>query len=160
MKITRILTALAILGATTSYGVAAHHAKRRLADAPSLVVTSASLLFSALLVTPFALANLPENPPSLAAVGSAAGLAILCTALAYVMFFDLLKRTSATAAATVTYIVPVFGILWGVLFLDETITARIVLGMLVALAGTALVTGVSRSPKRGTTGGDQAEPTP
>lgn len=135
---------LAILGATTSYGIAAHFAKRHLADAPSLVVTSGSLLFSALLLVPFALANLPEQLPSTNAIASAAGLALLCTALAYVMFFDLLKRTSATAAATVTYIVPVFGILWGVLFLGESVTTRIVLGMLVALAGTSLVTGITR----------------
>ncbi|MDG2124828.1 MAG: DMT family transporter [Verrucomicrobiales bacterium] len=139
---------LAILGATTSYGVAAHFAKRHLADAPSLVVTSGSLLFAALLLVPFALTNLPDKTPSANAVTSAAGLALLCTALAYVMFFDLLKRTTATAAATVTYIVPVFGILWGVLFLDESITSRIVLGMLVALAGTALVTGISRKRQR------------
>lgn len=135
---------LAVLAATTSYGVAAHFAKRHLAGSPSLVVTAGSLLIAATLLAPFALTNLPDSPPSPAAIASAVTIALLCTAVAYVMFFDLLKRTSATAAATVTYIVPVFGILWGSLFLDESITTRIVLGMLVALAGTALVTRLFR----------------
>ena len=133
---------LAVLLATTCYGFGGHFAKRRFGDDPPLAVSAGSLLGSAVLFLPVGLFTLPDSLPGAGALASAAGLAFLCTAVAYVMFFDLLSRRGATAASTVTFIIPIFGILWGVLFLSETVSGRILLGMAVALLGTALVTRV------------------
>lgn len=88
--------------------------------------------------------NWPDTMPGLPAIGSAVALALMCTAFAYVLFFDLLSRTSASTASTVTFIVPVFGVLWGVLFLQDYVTARMITGIIVALTGTVLATGLIR----------------
>lgn len=141
----------AVLAATCSYGFAGHFAKRRLAEVPSLVVSSGSLLFGGLLLAPIAAVTWPAESPAPSAWVAAIALAVGCTALAFVMFFDLLRRTSATAASTITFVIPVFGVLWGVVFLGEAVTPRMVAGMAVALLGTALTTGVigrRRGPRR------------
>tara|TARA_B100001105_G_C22095378_1_gene316791 strand:- start:99 stop:467 length:369 start_codon:yes stop_codon:yes gene_type:complete len=92
------------------------------------------------MVLPLVLLFPPPALPGKGALASALALALLCTALAFLLFFDLLKRNGATAAATVTFIIPVFGILWGALLLQEEVTGRMILGMMIALLGTAFVT--------------------
>ena len=62
--------------------------------------------------------------------------------LAYALFFSLLKRSGAMAASSVTFLIPVFAILWGAAILGETIDPQLLLGMLVTLAGTALAVGI------------------
>ena len=69
-------------------------------------------------------------------------LAIVCTALAYLLYYRLLVRASATALTSVTFLIPVFGVLWGALFLHEAITLNIAAGMGVTMLGTAFTTGV------------------
>lgn len=131
---------VAVLLATCSYGVAGHYAKLRFAEVSPLVVSAGSLLFSTFLLLPLAILYPPTAMPSGGAIAAGLTLAVLCTAFAFVLFFDVLSRTGATAAATVTFVIPVFGILWGTLFLKEEVTPRMVLGIAVALLGTALVT--------------------
>ena len=131
---------LAVLLATASYGLAGHHAKLHFADIPPLVVSAGSLLFSSILLLPLGIYFWPDTLPGAPALAGAATLAVVCTALAFVLFFDVLSRTGATAAATVTFVIPVFGVMWGALFLHEQVTLRMLLGITVALFGTALVT--------------------
>jgi drug/metabolite transporter (DMT)-like permease len=131
---------LAVLAAACSYGVAGHYAKLKFTGVPPMVVSSGSLLFSSLLLAPLAIFSWPTALPGLPALASAAALAVICTALGFVLFFDVLSRTGATATATVTFVIPVFGVLWGALFLAERVTPRMLLGMAVALLGTSLVT--------------------
>jgi drug/metabolite transporter (DMT)-like permease len=76
-------------------------------------------------------------------------LGIGCTAVAYVLFFRLIERIGASRAVTVTFLVPVFGTLWGALFLGESVTLPMLLGGAVVLVGTGLSTGVIRWPWRG-----------
>ena len=76
-------------------------------------------------------------------------LGIGCTAVAYVLFFRLIERVGASRAVTVTFLVPVFGTLWGALFLGETVTGAMLVGGAIVLVGTGLSTGVIRWPKRG-----------
>jgi len=131
---------LAVLGATACYGFAGHYARTRLAHLSPLAVSAGSLLAATLVLLPLALLFPPPALPGKGALASALTLALLCTAFAFILFFDLLKRNGATAATTVTFIIPAFGILWGTLFLQEEVTGRMILGMAVALLGTAFVT--------------------
>ena len=131
---------VAVIGATSSYGFAGHYARVRLAHLSSLAVSAGSLLAASLVLLPIVMIFPPPARPGAGAVASALALALLCTAIAFILFFGVLKRNGATAATTVTFIIPAFGILWGSLFLQEEVTGRMILGMAVALLGTAFVT--------------------
>jgi drug/metabolite transporter (DMT)-like permease len=65
-------------------------------------------------------------------------LGVLCTGVAYVIFYRLLEQAGA---ASVTLLIPIFGVIWGALFLQEQVTATMLLGCLIVLLGTALATG-------------------
>ncbi|GEM_PF-6823215 len=69
-------------------------------------------------------------------------------ALAFVLFFRLLAEVGASRAVTVTFLIPVFGVLWGSLFLGETVSTPMLVGGAVIVLGTALATGVLRLPAR------------
>jgi len=86
----------------------------------------------------------PAAPPSAISWGSIVGLALPCTALAYLLFFRLIARVGAARAITVTFLIPVFGLLWGAMFLGEALTLAMMLGCAVIVFGTALTTGVLR----------------
>jgi len=99
------------------------------------------MLAAALLIWPLGLWLWPAQQPP-AHIWLAAGvLAVVCTASAYMLYYRLIARIGATSATTVTFIVPVFGVLWGILFLHERLTAVIVGGMLVILLGVAFTSG-------------------
>lgn len=135
-------TALAIgacLLATLMYGFSANHAKRCLPGLPAMAMAAGTqLAASAALAVPAALLW-PATWPPLLAWGQAALLAVLASGVAYVLYFRLVSRVGPTQAASVTFLVPVFAALWGVLLLDEAVTAPMLLGGGVILAGTALV---------------------
>jgi len=77
-------------------------------------------------------------------------MAVACTALAYLMYFRLIAKAGPAAAMSVTFLIPVFGILWGNLFLAEPISPALGGGVALVLAGTALATGLlqKRWPRR------------
>jgi drug/metabolite transporter (DMT)-like permease len=107
-----------------------------------MLPAAGSMLAAAILLVPGGLAMWPrDTPPPLDwfAVGV---LALVCTACAYLLYYKLITRISATALTGVTFVIPVFGVLWGALFLHEAITLRIVAGMGVTLLGTAFTTGL------------------
>ncbi len=95
-----------------------------------------------MLAVPAALAW-PAAMPGAGAWGAVAMLALLCSALAYVLFFGLIARIGAARALAVTFMIPPFGVLWGVLFLGEAFTVAMGIGCAVILAGTALSTGAA-----------------
>ncbi|MDB4630336.1 DMT family transporter, partial [Akkermansiaceae bacterium] len=128
------------------YGFGASWMKSKLSKVRPFVGSAGSLLGAALVLIPFALMQLPETSPSLRSWGSAIGLALLCTALAFVFFFKLIQRSSATVATSVTFLIPFFAIFWGWLFLDEIVTTQMLLGLGVTLIGTSLITGVLGRP--------------
>ncbi|HEX5684906.1 MAG TPA: DMT family transporter [Ideonella sp.] len=135
--------------ATACYGACAHYTHRHLADAPAPLVAAGSQAAAALvLLVPGGLAW-PVHPPSALAWGCALALGGLCTALAYLMYFRLIRRLGAGRAMTVTMLVPAFGVMLGVALLGEPLTPGIVLGGGLVLAGSALVLGVwPRSARR------------
>ncbi|MBN9459828.1 MAG: DMT family transporter [Burkholderiales bacterium] len=136
------LPVLAALVATLSYAVAAAATKKRLEGVSALTGAAGSQLFAALMLAPFAIASWPAQPADAHGWLSAVLLGVLCTGLAYVLFFRLIARIGSTGAITVTFLIPVFGMLWGALFLGESLTLRMLAGTAAILAGTALTTGV------------------
>lgn len=138
----------ACLGAAMLYGLAANVARRHLAGVPSLAVAAGSQCAAAAVVAMPALWAWPATPPSAASWAAAALLSVLCTGVAYVLYFRLLARLGAAGAASVTFLVPLFAVAWGALFLGEMPTpAMLACGALILL-GTGLATGLWRWPGR------------
>lgn len=133
---------VAMLLATACYGFAANHTRRYLQGVPALVNATGTQLVSALVLLPPALWSWPERMPGLGPWLATLVLGVACSALAYLLFFRLIARVGASRAVTVTFLVPVFGTLWGALFLDEPVTASMLAGGAVVLLGTGLATGV------------------
>lgn len=133
---------VAMVLATACYGFAANHTRRYLQGVPALVNATGTQLVSALVLLPPALWSWPERMPGLGPWLAALVLGVACSALAYLLFFRLIARVGASRAVTVTFLVPVFGTLWGTLFLDEPVTASMLAGGAVVLLGTGLATGV------------------
>lgn len=137
---------VAMLLATLSYGFAANLTRRRLTGVPPLVNAAGSQIASALVLLPFAVWFWPATTPGGMAWSAAIALGVGCTALAFLLFFRLIANVGASRAVTVTFLIPLFGVLWGSLFLDETLNAGMLVGGAVVVLGTALATGVLRPP--------------
>jgi drug/metabolite transporter (DMT)-like permease len=133
---------LACVAATMLYAFSAHFSKRYLAAVPPLAVAAGSQLAAALVLAPAALVLHPHAMPSARAWGALLCLGVGCTALAYVLFFRLIARVGAAKTMAVPFLVPAFGVLWGVLFLAEAFTAAMAAGSALIVLGTALATGL------------------
>jgi drug/metabolite transporter (DMT)-like permease len=127
----------ALLGAL-AYGTSATFARKRLAGVPALVVATGSQIAATVLLLPLAATAWPEHTPGIAAWASAIALAVVCTALAYLLYFRLIARVGAVRAAAVTFLVPVFATFWGGIFLAEEVTLQMLASGCVILTGTAL----------------------
>ncbi|WP_457335137.1 DMT family transporter [Rhizobacter sp. P5_C2] len=137
---------LACLAATLLYGFSGSFTKRFLTGVPPLAVATGSQLSSALLLAVPALVWWPAAMPSLTAWSAAALLAVGCTGIAYILFFRLIAHIGPANALSVTFLIPVFAVLWGWLFLHESLTPQMLLGCAVILLGTSLTTGVLKPP--------------
>lgn len=135
------LAVVAGLAASLLYGFAANYTKRRLAGVDPLASATGSLIAATLFLAPLALLSLPAAGPSLLGWVSVLILGLLCTGVAYMFYFHLIQRIGPSRAVLVAYLIPVFGTLWGALFLGETTTATMLVGGGVILLGTALATG-------------------
>jgi drug/metabolite transporter (DMT)-like permease len=132
----------AALLATLAYGFAGNFTKRYLNGVSPLVMTAGGQLAASVALAGPALAMGPAVLPSVHAWGALAALTIGCTAVAYLMFFRLIARIGAPRTMTVSFLIPAYGVLWGHLFLGETITPRMATGCGVILIGTALTAGL------------------
>ena len=138
----------ACLLATACYGFAANYTRQRLTGvAPLAVAAGSQAAATAVLLLP-GLWFAPAALPSATAWGSVIVLALLCTAVAYLLYFRLIAHLGAPRAITVTYLIPVFAMLWGALFLREEITLSMAAGCVVILVGTALASGLVTLPLR------------
>lgn len=134
------------LSASLLYGIAAHYTKRHFAGVPPLVIATGTQLASSLMLLPLALYYWPATRPSLRAFLCALTLGLVCTGLAYLLYFRLLAHVGPTRSMTVTYLIPVFGMIWGALFLSERITLSMIVGCAIILLGIASVTTPRKPP--------------
>ncbi|MBU3020458.1 DMT family transporter [Aestuariibacter sp. A3R04] len=128
--------------ATLCYGIAACAMKRWLAGVKPIVVATGSQIFASLILLPFSLATLPATMPSGLAWLNAIALAVLGTGIAYILYFNLIATIGPAKAISVGYLVPLFGIIWGLLFLNESLSVQTLTGGVLILLGVALTTGV------------------
>ncbi|MGL4233541.1 MAG: DMT family transporter, partial [Casimicrobium sp.] len=128
--------------ATLSYGFSTHFAKRNLGGVPPLAVATGSQTAAAVALVPLAAAFWPAAMPSTKAWVSLVLLATFSTALAYILYFRLIASLGGQKASTVTFAIPVFAVLWGALFLGETVTLPMIAGGAIVLFGTALTLGL------------------
>lgn len=128
--------------ATVCYGIGGNFAKRRFSQLPAPLSACGTLFgASAALVIPGAW-FMPASPPSALAWGCVIVLGVLCTSVAYLLYFRLLLTATATQVASVTFLVPLFAILWGALVLGESLTLQMAVASVVILTGTALTNGL------------------
>jgi drug/metabolite transporter (DMT)-like permease len=133
--------AAGLLGAL-SYVIAANYTKRNMTNMPPMAFVVGSQLSAALLLIPLMPFFLPQQSPDMEVVLSVLGLALLSTALAFGLYFHLIKQIGPTQTLTVTYLIPLFAIIWGTWLLNESFTLAMLIGCILILSGTALANGV------------------
>lgn len=133
---------LACLLATLCYGISASFAKRYLGGLPPLVTATGSQVGATLGLALPALWLWPARMPSMQAWLALLAVGVLCTGVAYILYFRLIEQAGPARALAVTFVVPVFAVIYGVLLLGEAVTPWMVLCGAVIVAGTALSTGL------------------
>lgn len=139
---------VACLAGTVFYGYAANLTKKTLAGVPPLAAAAGNQLAATMVLIVPAVLTWPAALPTTRAWIAVVLLALVCTGFAYVLYFRLIANVGASNAIAVTFLVPVFAVLWGALLLDENITPAMVIGCAVILFGTALTTGLLKPPGR------------
>ncbi len=148
----KLAAIVACLVASLSYGVASVYAKARLTGLPTYSIALYSQMMAMIVVAP----ALPFAPPPPAltplVLANVLGLAVASTALAYLIYFKLIATIGPARALTVTFLIPLFGVLWGLLFLDEKVGANSLLACALIIGGTWLA--LRNVPARATRAAD------
>ncbi|QLY33019.1 DMT family transporter [Nocardia huaxiensis] len=134
----------AIAVSVVGYAVGPIIINRKLADLPPMGVVTGSLIMAALVYLPFAVWRRPEHYPA-DATWSVVGLGLLCTALAFVVFFALITEVGPSRATVITYINPAVALLIGVSLLGEPLTAGMAIGFPLVILGSILGTAKAKS---------------
>jgi drug/metabolite transporter (DMT)-like permease len=129
-----------VLLVAVCYAIAPLVAARYLGDVPTLPMTAACLGFAALVYAGPAAATWPDQMPSTRVLLALAGLAVICTALAFIVFFALIREVGAARALVFTYVNPAVALAAGVIVLNEPLTPWNVAGLGLILAGLVLAT--------------------
>jgi drug/metabolite transporter (DMT)-like permease len=135
-----LLGAAAVLGAAFGYACGPLIAKRHLTAVDPLGPVAGALGIASLLLLPFAIAGAPAETPTDQAIVSVVVLGLVCTALAFLIFFRLIAEVGPSRASIITYVNPVVALALGVAILDESLTTGAVAGLLLILAGSWLST--------------------
>ena len=134
--------ALAGTAAAFLYGIGINLVRRYLTGYPPAAVAAANLVSGAVLLAPLAIYTWPHAAIPAASWASAILLGVLCTGSAFVLYYRLIARIGAARASTVTYLIPLFGVIWAWLILAEPLT------LTMALAGALILAGVALSQQR------------
>ncbi|MGE0799721.1 MAG: DMT family transporter [Lautropia sp.] len=133
---------VAALGATFCYGLVGNFAKRELSGLDPLLIAIGSLVIASLALLVPGILLWPVVSPAAADWAYAIALGALSSGVAYLLYYRLLANAGPSAALSVTYLIPVFGVFWGWAFLGETVDAATLSGGAIVLLGTAFATGV------------------
>jgi drug/metabolite transporter (DMT)-like permease len=138
-----LLAVAAMLLASLSYALGATYAKQSFSGIPPVGMALGQLGGAVALLLPLAVVSLPERAPSIVVIFSMLGLAFLSTAVAYLIYFRLIENVGPTSTVTVTLLVPVFGLLFGVLLLEEPFGPGTLAGLGIILTSVVLITGIA-----------------
>lgn len=138
------LAVLACLIATLCYGLAGALIKKYGQKIEAKAMAGGSQLFASFVLFPFLFAGGISGTVTPTVALTMVAFGILCSAVAYLIYYHLIKEMGPTPALSVTFLMPVFGILWGVLLLGESLYAQMVVGALVILVGVYLI--VAKKP--------------
>lgn len=134
-----VLAITACLAAAACYAVAGVYMKRHAGHLDPVAIAGAAQLVAGLALLPPSLATLPTAPLTPTVIACTLALALVCSAVAYLLYYRLIANCGPTRALTVTFLIPVFGMIWGALFLDEDLTAGMLAGCVLVIIGAALV---------------------
>lgn len=135
------LAIAAVLCAACCYAAAGRYARSAGGAVEPFNAAHGSMWAAALLLVPLAPFVAPVRPVAAGIWLAVVVLGLACTGVAYLIYFRLLREVGPTSALTVTFLIPVFGVLWGAIFLGEPVGWNMLAGAVLVLAGTALVTG-------------------
>ena len=139
---------MACLLACLSYGISASFAKRHLGGLPSLVTATGSQLGAAIGLALPTWWLWPQRMPGSGAWLALLALGVLCTGIAYILFFWLIENVGPARSLTVTFVVPVFALIYGMVFLQETISLWMLFCAAIIVCGTALSANLVRFRRR------------
>jgi drug/metabolite transporter (DMT)-like permease len=142
-----LLAVAAIMVVALCYAIGPIIIHRKLGDVPAVGVVTASLIVATLVYAPFMPFLWPEHVPAPAA-WSVVGLGILCTAIAFLVFFALIAEVGASRATVITYVNPAVAIVLGAVVLSEPLTLGMAIGFPLVIAGSVLGTSRPRTPAR------------
>ena len=138
----RLLGAVLVLLAAAGYAAGALLIKRpTIAALPSLAVVTLECVTATIVLLPLAATRLPSKIPDLEVIASLLVLGLICTALAYLLFFALVAEVGASRGSVITYVNPAVSVLLGVTLLGEPLNAAIIVGFLLIIIGCWLSTG-------------------
>jgi drug/metabolite transporter (DMT)-like permease len=143
-----VFSALLSILAAFSYGCGGVYAKKAFTGVSSLSLSIGQQLGAAFVLIPLTVFYIPTKPVSPVVVYSVLGLAVFCTAIAYLFYFYLLANAGPTKTLSVTFLVPVFGVIWGMIFLHEKITIGMLGGLAIILTSIFLLSDVKITVKR------------
>jgi len=137
-----LLPVIAALAATFCYGVGINYTKQKLVHLSAIEIAFGSLFGASILLLPLAVWVWPQAMPSAQSWVAVSVLGIACTGIAFILFFRLIANVGSNKAASVAYLIPFFGVIWGVLLLNENLSAFMLMGAFFILFGVALSTGL------------------
>lgn len=145
LTITGMLSIGASLLAAFFYGLGGVYSRVSFKNVPPLMLAVGQQMAAGMLLVPLAVAKPPTQTPTTEAMIAVLALAVISTSFAYLIYFKLMATVGATNTLSVTFIVPFFGILWGAIFLGETLYIGQIVGFSVILFSLTLVTGLGWS---------------
>jgi drug/metabolite transporter (DMT)-like permease len=143
---------------TVGYALGPVIIARRLGGVPAVGVVTASLVLTAIVYAPVGVAQLPQHAPSVQVMLAVAALGVVCTAVAFLLFFALIAEVGPVRATVITYVNPAVALALGVLVLGEPFTAGAAAGFVLILAGSFLATRRAPSAAARRAGSQEAEP--
>ncbi|GGE61195.1 DMT family transporter [Priestia taiwanensis] len=144
-----IIAIILCILSTVFYGIGGVYAKKAFNGVQPLLVAFGQQIGASFLLIPFTLFHLPTSASTITptVVWSVVCLALLCTAIGYLLYFYLITSVGPTKALSVTFLVPLFGMIWGVVFLNEQINIGMIAGLMVILISIFLISDIRINAK-------------